>query len=239
MSWSRWLVSSLALVALTPFSARADRAIPRSAEAHCVVRPTTVQLTRADSALMALYGTGQLFPDFLAAAKARREGWLRMADSARVDDAMIARARAVGGTWKLLVIAIDSCGDSMNSVPYLAKLAESVPGMELRIVLPAQGKAVQESHRSMDGRTATPTIVLLDPQGADRGCIVELPKEIRHWAHGVRSAVSSDSLHAGIRAFYARNRGAAIVTEAVELLEAARAGRNACERGEAKYDGTI
>jgi len=238
MIWSRSLVSSLLFSALTPLSARADVAsrpagVAKSA-ALCVVKPAPVQRVPADSALLALYGAGQLFPDFLAAAKQRREGWLRMADSARVDNALIARARAVGGQWKLLVIAIDACGDSMNSVPYLAKLAEQVPGLELRIVLPAQGRSVQEAHRSMDGRVATPTIVLLDEQGSDRGCIVELPTEIRHWAHGVRGAVSSDSLHSGIRAFYARNRGQAIATEAVEMLEAARAGRTACERGEAK-----
>ncbi len=221
---------SLVLAALLPSTTVASPVRPL----RCVVAPATFQRVVADSASLALFNTGQPFGDFLAAAKARREGWLRMADSAQVAPELLARAKAVGGQWKFLVIAIDACGDSMNSVPYLAKLAELVPGLELRIVLPTPGRAVQESHRSMDGRTATPTIVLLDASGADRGCIVELPREIRHWAHGVRGTVSSDSLHAGIRAFYARNRGVAITTEAVELLEAARAGRVACERGEAK-----
>lgn len=184
-----------------------------------------------DSTLLALFSSGQSFPDFLAAAKARREGWLRMADSARVDDALVARAKAVGGTWHLLVVAIDACGDSMNNVPYLAKLSEMVPGLDLRIVLPVNGRPVQDTHRSLDGRTATPTFVLLDGKGNDMGCIVELPREIRDWAHGVRGTVSSDSLHAGIRSFYAANRGVAIITEAVEMLEAAKAGSPRCSRG--------
>jgi Thioredoxin len=184
-----------------------------------------------DSTLMALFSSGQSFPDFLAAAKARREGWLKMADSARVDDALVARAKAVGVTWHLLVVAIDACGDSMNNVPYLAKLSELVPGLDLRIVLPVNGRPVQDTHRSLDGRTATPTFVLLDSKGNDMGCIVELPREIRDWAHGVRGTVSSDSLHAGIRAFYAANRGVAITTEAVEMLEAAKAGSPRCSRG--------
>lgn len=184
-----------------------------------------------DSTLMALFSSGQSFPDFLAAAKARREGWLKMADSARVDDALVARAKAVGGTWHLLVVAIDACGDSMNNVPYLAKLSELVPGLDLRIVLPVNGRPVQDTHRSLDGRTATPTFVLLDSKGNDVGCIVELPREIRDWAHGVRGTVSSDSLHAGIRTFYAANRGVAITTEAVEMLEAAKAGSPRCSRG--------
>ena len=209
---------SAALVALTATPARAD-----ARHAGCAV----VQ----DSTLLTLFGSGQRFPDFLAAAKARREGWLKMADSARVDDALVARAKAIGGRWHLLVVAIDACGDSMNNVPYLAKLSELVPGLELRIVLPVNGRPVQDTHRSLDGRTATPTIVLLDSTGNDVGCIVELPREIRDWAHGVRGTVTSDSLHAGIRSFYAANRGVAIATEAVEMLEAAKAGSPRCARG--------
>ncbi|WP_373061139.1 thioredoxin family protein [Gemmatimonas sp.] len=214
---------SLALVALAATPARAATTAAPARAPGCVVSQ--------DSTLMALFTSGQSFPDFLAAAKARREGWLKMADSARVDDALVARAKAVGGTWHLLVVAIDACGDSMNNVPYLAKLSEMVPGLDLRMVLPVNGRPVQDSHRSIDGRTATPTFVLLDSNGNDVGCIVELPREIRDWAHGVRGKVSSDSLHAGIRTFYAANRGVAITTEAVEMLEAAKAGSPRCARG--------
>lgn len=210
---------SAALVALASTPARAA-----ARSAGCAVV--------ADSTLLALFSSGQSFPDFLAAAKARREGWLKMVDSARVDDALVARAKAVGGSWHLLVVAIDACGDSMNNVPYLATLSELVPGLDLRIVLPVNGRPVQDTHRSLDGRTATPTMVLLDSKGNDVGCIVELPREIRDWAHCVRGTVSSDSLHAGIRSFYAANRGVAITTEAVEMLEAAKAGSPRCSRGQ-------
>lgn len=206
--------------------------VPSVAQAaRCEPAAPHLAMAAADSSWSALYESGQRFPEFLAAAKARREGWLRLADSARVSDALLARARAVGGSWRLLVVAIDACGDSMNSVPYLARLAELVPGLELRIVLPKDGRAVQEAHKSVDGRNATPTILLLDAEGRDRGCIVELPRQLRMWAHRARKSVSSDSLHAGIRAFYAANRGEAIVTEAVEMLEAARADRVLCDRG--------
>ncbi|WP_411279420.1 thioredoxin family protein [Gemmatimonas sp.] len=214
---------SAALVAFAATPARAAMKAAVASTPDCVIGQ--------DSTLLALFASGQSFPDFLAAAKARREGWISIADGARVNDALVARAKAVGGTWHLLVVAIDACGDSMNNVPYLAKLSELVPGLDLRIVLPLNGRAVQDSHRSLDGRTATPTFVLLDDKGNDVGCIVELPRDIRDWAHGVRSTVSSDSLHAGIRTFYAANRGVAITTEAVELLEAAKAGSPRCASG--------
>ncbi|MBL0939607.1 MAG: thioredoxin family protein [Gemmatimonadaceae bacterium] len=202
-----------------------------TAKADCVSGTPARKQQAADSSLSVLYESGQRFPDFLANAKARREGWLGLADSARISETLLARARQVGGSWRFLVVAIDACGDSMNSVPYLALLASSVPGLDLRIVLPTEGRPVQQAHLSLDGRSATPTIVLLDDKGADRGCIVELPRPIREWAHGLRGKVSTDSLRSGIRTFYAANRGEAMVTEAIEMLEAAKSGSRHCFTG--------
>lgn len=193
----------------------------------------TARSARPDSTLGALHASGQTFADFVAAAKARREGWLKLADSAQVDATLVQRARATGGAWRLLVVAVDACGDSMNTVPYVARLAAQA-GVDLRIVLPAAGRPVQEAHRSLDGRVATPTYVLLDAAGAERGCIVEQPKALREWASQERAKVSLDSVHVGIRAFYAKDQGVSIAREAVEMLEAAAAGRAHCDRGVAR-----
>ena len=187
-----------------------------------------------DSVLRSLFDRGQTFGEFVEKASARREGWLRLQRDADVAPALLARARAVGGTWQLLVIAIDRCGDSMNSVPYAARLADSVPGLSLRIVLPTEGKRVQESHRSLDGRTATPTLVLLDAGGNDVGCLVELPAPLRQWNHNNRGVVSDDSLHAYRSSFYAKDRGVSVTTELVELLEAAKSGAPRCDRQAAR-----
>lgn len=208
-------------------------ALPLAVMPCLVPRVAVTERPAADSTLSALFASGQSFADFVAAAKARREGWLKLADSAQVDAALVARAKAVGGSWRLLVVAIDACGDSMNTVPYVARLA-SQAGIDLRIVLPGVGRPVQEAHRSLDGRVATPTFVLLDGTGAERGCIVEQPKALREWSSAERARASLDSVHAGIRAFYAKDQGRAIAQEAVEMLERASRGGNLCDRGVAR-----
>ncbi len=197
--------------------------------AHAVlpVRETPVAV---DSTLQRIFQRGQTFAEFVAAAKQRTEGWRRLQRDATISPATITRARAVGGTWQLLVVAADWCGDSMNSVPYAARLVDSVPGLSLRIVFPDVGASVQASHRSLDGRTATPTFVLLDSAGADVGCMIELPAPLRQWNHKSRGKVSDDSLHNYRNSFYAKDKGASLSTELVELLEAARAGQPRCER---------
>ncbi|GAB1344928.1 hypothetical protein MASR1M101_40550 [Gemmatimonas sp.] len=217
------------LSALTVGKGVAIRCVPP--EGAMIIAPAYGRsAVAADSTLSALHAGGQTFTDFVAAAKARREGWLKLADSAQVEADLVARARAVGGGWRLLVVAVDACGDSMNTVPYVARLAAQA-GIDLRIVLPAVGRAVQESHRSLDGRTATPTYILLDARGDERGCIVEQPKALREWASKERARVPLDSVHVGIRAFYAKDQGVSIAREAVEMLEAAAAGRTHCDRG--------
>lgn len=184
----------------------------------------------ADSTLQTLFRRGSTFAEFVDQASARREGWLRLQREATIAPALLARARAVGGTWQLLVIARDACGDSMNSVPYAARLADSIAGLSLRIVSPSDGASVASSHRTKDGRTATPTFVLLDARGDNVGCLVEMPSPLRQWTDAARATVSSDSLHAYRDAFYARDRGASLVTELVEVLESARAGTPRCDR---------
>ena len=188
------------------------------------LEPTT------DSTLSTIFSKGQTFADFVVAATQRREGWLRLQSSAVVRPELLARARAVGGNWQLLVVARDGCGDSMNSVPYAARLADSVPGLSLRIVSPTEGQAAASTHRTDDGRMATPTFVLLDAAGNDVGCLVELPAPLRQWTSKARGKVSDDSLHAYRSTFYAKDAGVSVSTELVELLEAARAGTPKCDR---------
>jgi hypothetical protein len=184
----------------------------------------------ADSTLQSVFQRGVTFGQFVEKATARKEGWLRLQREATTPAALLARARAVGGTWSLLVIAADFCGDSMNSVPYAAVLVDSVPGLSLRIVTPAVGSAIQATHQTMDRRNATPTFVLLDSAGTDVGCIVELPAPLRQWTNKARGALTSDSLHNYRSTFYGKDKGVSISTEIVELLEAAKAGTPKCDR---------
>ena len=199
--------------------------------ARCEATLPTVRHMPTDSSLLAMFESGQPYAEFLEGTKARREGWFEKNSVAQVDASLVARARVVGGKWKVLVVAIDACNDSMNSLPYIARLADSVPGMELRVILPEKGKPLQESHRTLDGRAATPTFLLIDEAGKEAGCIVELPRELRHWTHALRTSGKADELSDGKRDFYERDRGRGITTEMVELLEAARDGAPICDRG--------
>ena len=159
--------------------------------------------TTGDSTLRSIYEKGQTFAEFVDKATARREGWLRLQRDAVVRPALLSRARAVGGSWQLLVVARDGCGDSMNSVPYAASLVDSVSGLSMRIVSPVDGQAAATTHRTADGRMATPTFILLDSTGTDVGCLVELPAPLRQWTNKHRGSVSARQRKRWERLFFA------------------------------------
>jgi hypothetical protein len=60
--------------------------------------------------------------------------WHAVWERASVPAALLERAHALGGGWRLLVISEDWCGDAVNTVPVIARLAEALPGVELRVV---------------------------------------------------------------------------------------------------------
>jgi hypothetical protein len=186
--------------------------------------PSTV----GSDSLERLYQSGRTFADFLAAAKSRREAWHGNYARATVSPELLQRARAVPGRWRLLVVAEDWCGDSANTIPYIAGLTDSVFSLELRVVNARAGKWVMERYRTPDGRAATPTVVVLDSTGVAAGCFVERPAELRKWLAGNQGRLSQGKLQQGKEAWRRRDAGQATVREVVELLESAARGSPSC-----------
>lgn len=110
-----------------------------------------------DDELRTLYRSGRSYRDFLGQATRRKALWDGNTEKAEgIDPALVARARAVGGTWRLLAVAVDSCSDSVSTIPYLAQLVAMVDGLDMRIVDPARGGWIMEAHRTPDGRPGDP-----------------------------------------------------------------------------------
>ncbi len=181
-----------------------------------------------DDALRALYRSGRTYDDFLGRAARRVELWQGNTERAgTMDPALVERARAVGGTWYVLAVAVDSCSDSVSTIPYLAGLVSLVDGLDLRIVDPEAGRAIMESHPTPDGRAATPTVLLLDAGFDEAGCFIERPPTLQTWI------VENDELPSGEvyerkMAWYAEDAGHETVQVLVEMLEAAARGDRVC-----------
>ena len=136
-------------------------------------------------------------------------------------DALVTRAAAAGTGWKLLVVTVPGCSDSVNIVPYVASLLAKVPSVEMRLISPSLGKAIQEAHRTPDGRAATPTFILLDGEFNERGCWVERPSTLI-------DLMKNGTDFEGKMAWYDKDQGASSLEEIVAMIEAAHAGSVKC-----------
>lgn len=183
----------------------------------------------SDSALVRLYESGTSWDGFLGAARARRDMWLRHATEGVVPADALARAQALPGRWRLLVVAVDACSDSVNTIPFLARLVAAVPQLEMRVISPEAGRALMEARRTPDGRAATPTVVVLNEAGEEAGCWIERPAALQAIAIEARAGGGTSDFVARKAAWYATDAGASTINEVVAVLEKAAAGARGCE----------
>ena len=182
----------------------------------------------AGEELEALYRGGQTFDEFYRDADRRRALWVRNYEEGDIAAEMVARVMALGGSWRILAVAEAACSDSVNTIPFLALLAERAANLELRIVSSRVGREVMETHRTPDDRAATPTILVLDERYDDVGCWVERPADLQSWALDAGSGLEGREFLARKMAWYEEDAGVSTVREVVEVVEAAAAGTPVC-----------
>lgn len=182
----------------------------------------------AQSSASTLYESGVTFAEFLDDADRREDTWHGNFGAAEVPESLLERARAAGGSWRMLVVAEDWCGDSANTIPYVAHLADLLDNVEMRVVDSEVGRAVMEAHPTPDGRAATPTVVLMDEAGSEVGCFVERPAELQTWFLEQEDQLEEDDLYDQKYQWYDDDAGATTVREVVEMIEGAASGAYVC-----------
>jgi len=190
-----------------------------------------IQLDHRDLAVVdtleALYRTGRDFATFYEVAEGRREVLVETYERASVPPDLVARTVAAGGPWRILAVAMDGCSDSVNSLPYLARLVEAADNIDLRIIDSKVGRFLMDQRQTPDGRAATPTILLLDAAGREVGCWIERPAALQQWMDEHRETLTDDALFEGKMAWYREDAGKETLREIVELIERAARGEGA------------
>jgi hypothetical protein len=166
-----------------------------------------------------LYAKAITFAEFLDNARARRDEGRAHYNDATVSADLITRMRALPGKRRILVVAEDWCSDSANTIPYVARLVDGAPErLELRIIDSERGRAVMEAHRTPDGRTATPTMVVLADDGHVLGAWTERPSSTQTWFLEKQKTTMQKPLHDELMAWYAGDAGKTTVAEIADIL---------------------
>lgn len=214
-----------ALLTLAPLPASPPVCGPDARLAPAVVPAIGAE----DERLRELWGMGETFDDFLEGVDRRRELWEEnWATSAGIAGEMVDRAVAAGGTWHVLVVAVDGCSDSVSTVPYFARLVERAPNLDMRIIDSDTGAEIMTAYPTPDGRRATPTFLLLDADFEPVGCFVERPMWLRDHIIENPDGLDRSGIFEMKMKWYADNEGRDTVREFVQIIEGAAAGRPVC-----------
>lgn len=164
------------------------------------------------------YEAGVTMADFVRGAQKNAELWRSLLARAVAPDDLVARARALSGSRHLLALTEDWCGDAVNTLPVVAKLADAVPQLELRALARDQHLDVMDAHLT-NGTRSIPVVIVLDAEFRELGWWGPRPAELQRWALTEGQALAKEERYRAMRQWYARDRGRTTLEEIVALLE--------------------
>jgi len=81
------------------------------------------------------FGQGMTVPEYIDQMSMNRERFLAALDSTAVPPGDAEVLKLFAATRRILVITEDWCGAAIASLPFVVKLVEGMPGIEMRIFL--------------------------------------------------------------------------------------------------------
>ncbi len=167
------------------------------------------------------YAAAPIFAAYVDAAVENANLWRDAARLARVADEHVARAAAIPGRWHLLVLSEDWCGDAVNTVPYVARLADLAPNLDLRVLGRDTNPDLMDAHLTGTARSI-PVVIAYDDEFIEHGWWGPRPSTLQSWVFGPEGqALDKTERYRHVRAWYAQDRGRATLDEILTLLERA------------------
>lgn len=178
-------------------------------------------LSETATSLVHRFEAAQPFEVFLETAERNVELWHGVWHRAVVPEDAVARVEALPGTWHLLALSADWCGDAVNTLPVLARLAERTPKLDLRLLERDEHLDLMDAHLTNGRARSIPVVMVLDEDFVERGWWGPRPSELQAWVMETGLAMPPDERYREVRRWYARDRGRTTLDEVIAVMERA------------------
>jgi thioredoxin family protein len=108
------------------------------------------------------FAQGLTFPQYLDQMTMNKERFIRALDTTVIKPQDVAVLTRHGEVKRILVITEDWCGTSIAHVPFIARLVDGRPGVELRVFLRDQNPDVMDQFLKRGLYRSIPVIVFFD-----------------------------------------------------------------------------
>lgn len=160
------------------------------------------------------------FEEFLETVDRNRELWNAVHERVTLPEDLVNEARRLPGSWHLLVIAEDWCGDAVNTVPAVARLADEV-GWDLRVVSREDNADLMDTHLTNGRSRSIPVVIVYDDRFGEVGWWGPRPGELQRWVLTEGLAMPSPERYKVVRRWYARDRARTTLDELVNVVREA------------------
>ncbi len=157
------------------------------------------------------------FAEYLETVVKNRELWHAVHERVRPPEELTSAARAVPGGWHLLALSEDWCGDAVNTLPVIARLAEEA-GWDFRVLGRDDNPDLMDAHLTNGRSRSIPVVIVYDEDFDEVGWWGPRPGEIQSWVMSEGLALSSPDRYKVIRRWYARDRGVTTLRELLDLF---------------------
>lgn len=117
---------------------------------------------------------GQSFQEYLTAVKENKSLWENNYKQYEVSPEVKNILSQIKQKFYVLAIAEDWCGDAVRNLPVMAKLVETLPDSELRVIRRDLNLDLMERY-AIDGKKKIPTVVFLDSNFKEMAVWIEKP----------------------------------------------------------------
>jgi hypothetical protein len=163
------------------------------------------------------YRTAETFPEFLGTVQAHQDLWRQIYERAFIPEDVVETVEAIPGRWHLLVLAEDWCGDAVHVLPYLARLEESSPKVDLRILSREENPDLMDSHLT-NGTRSIPVVLILDENFREVAWWGPRPQPLQDLFLREIRLLPEEERFRSIRAWFARDQGRTTLREVLSRI---------------------
>ncbi len=164
------------------------------------------------------------FPDYLDTVQKNEELWRSVYQRVRLPADAVTEGPSIPGTWHLLALSEDWCGDAVNILPVVSRLVDELPSVELRVLSRDENLDIMDTHLTNGRSRSIPIVIVYDDDFRERGWWGPRPSQLQEWVMTEGMKMEPGPRYAETRRFYARDKGKAIVAEILDLLRSAACG---------------
>ncbi len=165
------------------------------------------------------------FPAYLELVEKNAELWRDVYERVRLPGDLVERARELGVDWRLAALSEDWCGDAVNTLPVVARLAEAA-GWDFRVFSRDANPDLMDAHLTRGTSRSIPVVIVYDADFREVGWWGPRPGEIQAWVLDEGLTMPSAERYREIRRWYARDRGRTTLEEVLDVFALAGSERS-------------